>query len=174
MTLRKIATVWLLVSLATAANAKSGATVFKEVVVDGIESTLTLEQFIPIKSSWAGREVITGYQALVDVNNTSAIDTLLFSANAEISANWFAASFMADVYVNCAGIPIGYDLAQGQRVNRHPVPARISIKELRHGVGGCRQLHLEIRKRGSLSRQFFTRFEKIRFNFRLESIREAK
>ncbi|AXQ98393.1 MULTISPECIES: hypothetical protein [Pseudoalteromonas] len=163
---------WLLaLPLAAAANTESSATA---VIIDNGIKQLQIADFTPITSSWAGRNVITGYEALLDVDNSSGADSLLFNATAELSATWFAANFIADINITCSGIPVGYDLAQGYRAHRYSIPGQVQISELRKGVSDCKQIKINISKRGSLSRQFFTQIESIDFDLSIESIKGAK
>ncbi|TMN35348.1 hypothetical protein [Pseudoalteromonas sp. S2755] len=144
------------------------------IIVDGGITKIALSEFTPITSTWAGRDVITAYEALIDVANKQAHQSLLFTGSASIETTWFAGNFAADVNVSCSGVPVGYDLAQGIRELQYSVPGIVNITELRHGVTDCKQLKIHIAKRGSLSRQFYTQVENIQVDFKIDSIRSVK
>ncbi|MCF6436388.1 hypothetical protein [Pseudoalteromonas sp. MMG022] len=133
----------------------------KTVSVDQEALLLTTADFTPITTVWAGRTVVTGYQALVDVQGAQS--ALFFDASGEVSARWFASNFSLVTKMSCNGVPVGMSKAYGKRVDGQSTPAQPIITELRKGVEGCTQLKIELSKEGSLSRQFYTRIQDISF-----------
>lgn len=129
---------------------------------------LAFTDFTPITTTWGNREVITGYQALVDV--VGAEPSLVFQGQGELNAKWFSSNFSMTAKVTCSGIPISMDKVYGYRVNRESTPANPEISELRHDVESCTQLKIELNKEGSLSRQFYTRIQDISFALSVKGI----
>ena len=130
--------------------------------------TLTETDFRPIVMSWANREVVTGYEALIDITDTES--SLIFNANGEISARWFASNFAMTTKLSCNGIPIGMSKVYGQRKAGQSIPAKPAITELRHNLDGCEQLKVELFKEGSLSRQFYTRIQSISLSISVQAL----
>ncbi|WP_105166992.1 hypothetical protein [Pseudoalteromonas sp. T1lg23B] len=133
----------------------------KTVSVDQETLLLSTADFTPITTVWAGRTVVTGYQALVNVEGAQS--ALFFDANGEVSARWYASNFGLVTKLSCNGIPVGMSKAYGKRVDGQSTPAQPTVTELRKGVQGCTQLKIELSKEGSLSRQFYTRIQDISF-----------
>ncbi|MBQ4863957.1 hypothetical protein J8L98_19910 [Pseudoalteromonas sp. MMG013] len=140
----------------------------KVVTVNQDVITLSMEDFQPITTNWANREVTTGYQALIDV--VGAESSLVFQGKGELTARWFASNFGMTAKVSCSGIPIGMDKVYGYRINRVSTPASPEISELRHNVGACTQLKVEFNKEGSISRQFYTRIQDINFSLSVKGL----
>jgi len=138
----------------------------KEVVVNQPGIQLALADFAPTMATWGGRQVVTGYEALLDVKDAAANQPLVIQASTESSGSWFAANFTMTTELACSGVPFGISKAYGKRVNNESTPARAEIREMRT-PDQCTQLRVRLVKGGSLSRQFYTRIESINVNIRL-------
>lgn len=129
---------------------------------------LSTDDFTPVKTQWAGRSVVTGYQVLLNV--VDAEQTMFFDVSGEISARWFASNFGLVTKASCNGIPIGMSKAYGKRINASSTPAKPMSTELRKGLAGCSQIKVELFKEGSLSQQFYTRLQNISFAISVKGI----
>ncbi|MDP4985608.1 hypothetical protein [Pseudoalteromonas tunicata] len=160
------------ISLIAISNSVYAADPAPTLSVDQEAIVLNETDFRPITTTWANREVITGYEALI--NLSGAKDTLIFSTNGEVSAKWFAANFSMVTKLTCNGIPIGMSKVYGQRVNGQSTPAKPMITELRHNVEQCDQLKIELSKEGSLSRQFYTSIQNISFTVSVHGLNNTQ
>lgn len=129
---------------------------------------LSSDDFTPVKTQWAGRSVVTGYQVLLNV--VGAKQAMFFDLGGEVSARWFASNFGLVTKASCNGIPIGMSKVYGKRINASSTPAKPMITELRKGLAGCSQIKIELFKEGSLSQQFYTRIQNISFNISVKGI----
>jgi hypothetical protein len=130
------------------------------------EITLSKDDFRPITQSYVNREAVVGYVALVDLKGSQP--SMLFDITGNVSTKWFAKNFAIDTKVTCSGIPVGADASYGYQKNRFSVPATAKIYELRHNMQTCKQIRIELNKKGHLSRQFYTRIEGIDFTIAVD------
>ncbi len=138
----------------------------KEVVVNQGAVQLTLADFTPIQVAWGSRQVVTGYEALLDVKDAPAGQPLVLQSTTEAGGRWFAANFTMTTELSCSGVPFGISKAYGKRINNESTPARAEIREVR-SPDLCTQLKVRLLKDGNLSRQFYTRIESANVSIRL-------
>lgn len=138
----------------------------KEVTVNQSTVQLTLTDFTQIQVTWGSRQVITGYEALIDVKEAQPGQALVVQASTETSGRWFAANFAMTTELSCSGVPLGISKAYGKRINNESTPARAEIREVRT-PDQCTQLRVRLLKDGNLSRQFYTRIESANVALRL-------
>lgn len=161
--MKTITTLSLLLFLQSAVAATAAA---KEVVVNQTAVQLTLADFTPVQVAWGSRQVVTGYEVLLDVKDVPANQSLVLQSTTEASGRWFAANFTLTTELSCSGVPFGISKAYGKRINNESTPARAEIREVRSPYQ-CTQLKVRLLKDGNLSRQFYTRLESANVSIRL-------
>ncbi|KID54546.1 hypothetical protein JF50_21700 [Pseudoalteromonas luteoviolacea] len=158
----------LLGVLFSCAGSAVAASTVKTLNVGAEPLALSIADFTPVTTVWAGREVVTGYEALIDVKGAKS--NLFFNAQGEVGARWFASNFGLVTKVSCSGVPVGMSKVYGKRVDNISSPAQPVISELREGVENCSQLKVELLKEGTVSRQFYTRIQDISFTVSINAV----
>jgi hypothetical protein len=137
------------------------------VTVNQAAVQLSIEQFTPVIENWGSRKVVVGYEAFLDVKASEGKSTLLFKAQSEVAGRWFSANFAMTAKLSCSGIPVGMMKMYGKRVGNESTPAQGQLLEVRHQLDQCQQVRIYLAKEGNLSRQFYTKIEKIDFSLKI-------